>query len=219
MMRYQSGIMKKNKVIVFDLDDTLIKEIDFLKSAYLKIANHLKGGEELYHRMFSDYEENRDVFDNLTKSYNISIDSLLNIYRNHQPDKLAISKEVLKMLSRFKERSTLGMITDGRSVTQRNKLLATGLSEFFDLIIISEEFGTEKPNNKNYEAFHKYKADTYYYIGDNIRKDFITPNKLGWITIGLLDSGDNIHQQDMTIPSEYHPKFFVKNILEIEDFI
>ena len=27
----------KNKVIVFDLDDTLYKEIDFLKSAYLEI--------------------------------------------------------------------------------------------------------------------------------------------------------------------------------------
>lgn len=212
--------MKANKVIVFDLDDTLIKEIDFLKSAYLEIANHLKGGEELYDKMFSEYEEGRNVFDNLTKLYNISIDSLLNIYRNHHPEKLQISIEVLHMLSQFKEEGyKLGVITDGRSVTQRNKLLASGLNEYFDLIIISEEFGSEKPNNKNYEAFHKYKADSYYYIGDNIKKDFVTPNKLGWITIGLLDSGDNIHEQDMTMPIEYHPKLFVKNILEIEGYI
>lgn len=212
--------MKENKVIVFDLDDTLIKEIDYLKSAYLEIAHYLDGGKELYNKMINDYYDGVNVFEGLVKSYNSSIDTLLNKYRNHKPDKLPMSTQVLNMLARFKEKKvTLGMITDGRSITQRNKLTATGLSEYFDLIIISEEFGSEKPNKKNYQAFHKYNADNYYYIGDNIKKDFITSNQLGWITIGIKDSGENIHKQDMTMPSEYHPCYFAKDILEIESII
>lgn len=209
--------MKDKKVIVFDLDDTLIKEIDFLKSAYLEIAHYLDGGKELYNKMIYDYYDGANVFKGLVKSYNTSIDLLLNMYRNHIPKKLPISTQVKTMLTRFKEKGAiLGIITDGRSITQRNKLIATELNDFFDLIIISEEFGSEKPNKRNYQAFHTSNADNYYYIGDNIKKDFITPNQLEWITIGILDAGDNVHKQDMTMSKEYHPHYFVKDILDIE---
>ena len=34
-------MMPKHKVVVFDLDDTLYKEIDFLKSAYREISDFL----------------------------------------------------------------------------------------------------------------------------------------------------------------------------------
>lgn len=212
--------MKGSIVVVFDLDDTLIPEMDFLKSAYLEIAHHLHGGEKLYNRMIHDYIIGANVFHYLSKEFDISIESLLNIYRNHLPEKLQISKEVFNMLSRFKVIGfALGMITDGRSITQRNKLLASGLNECFDLIIISEEFGSEKPSMANYTVFHKYNASSYYYIGDNIKKDFITPNQLGWTSIGLLDTGENIHKQDLSLSNEYLPQYFVKDILEIESIV
>lgn len=37
----------KRKIIVFDLDDTLYKEVDFLKSAYQEIASWLEDTYEL----------------------------------------------------------------------------------------------------------------------------------------------------------------------------
>ena len=54
----------KNKIFIFDLDDTLYKEIDFLYSAYLEIAGwielkfSLKG---IYVFMLEAYKEKRSV--------------------------------------------------------------------------------------------------------------------------------------------------------------
>lgn len=212
--------MRVNKVVVFDLDDTLIQEIDFLKSAYLEIAYHLKGGKNLYHEMMNGYSKGDNVFQILTDKFDISFESLLSLYRKHLPKNLPVSTAVLNMIVRFKENGhILGIITDGRSISQRNKLAASGLDKYFDMIIISEEFGSEKPSSLNYTSFHKYKADSYYYIGDNIKKDFISANQLGWTTIGLLDSGENIHKQDMTLPIDFHPHYFVKNILDVESIV
>lgn len=212
--------MKVEKVVVFDLDDTLIQEIDFLKSAYLEIANHLNGGKNLFHEMMNGYSNGENVFQMLTDKFDISIESLLALYRAHLPKNLPVSNDILNMLVRFKENGyILGIISDGRSISQRNKLTASGLDKYFDMILISEEFGSEKPQSDNYVTFHKYKADSYYYIGDNFKKDFITPNQIGWITIGLLDAGVNIHKQDMTLPKDYYPRYFVKDLLEIESII
>ena len=44
-----------NKVVVFDLDDTLYKEIDFLKSAYKEIATSI-GNPELIQQMLEWYK-------------------------------------------------------------------------------------------------------------------------------------------------------------------
>lgn len=51
--------------------------------------------------------------------------------------------------------------------------------------------------------------------GDNLRKDFITPNKLGWKTICLLDDGRNIHRQDFSCPEEYLPNVKIHTLKEL----
>ena len=61
-------------------------------------------------------------------------------------------------------------------------------------------------------ANEKYK---YYYIGDNTKKDFIAPNKLGWETICLRDNGLNIHQQNFNLDSSFLPKYMINNLAEI----
>lgn len=47
--------------LVFDLDDTLYKEIDFLKSAYQQIAQHLNASDwrATYALMFALYREKK----------------------------------------------------------------------------------------------------------------------------------------------------------------
>lgn len=37
---------------------------------------------------------------------------------------------------------------------------------------------------------------TYMCVSDNLKKDFIAPNALGWETVCPLDDGRNIHKQD-----------------------
>lgn len=223
------------KVICFDLDDTLYKEIDYLKSAFQDIAqyaaSHCGGCSDsvkilaikAYNRMLEAYQEGLNAFDELNRflGLELPISDYLYIYRNHKPT-INLSKEVTNTLDALKrDRIQLGLITDGRSVQQRNKIDALGLKCWIenDDIIISEEFGSEKPALANFEYFMKRYpgCSDFLYVGDNPDKDFIAPNILGWETICLRDDGRNIHKQDFSVVSdEAMPNKMVMNISMIK---
>lgn len=204
-------------VVCFDLDDTLYKEIDFVKSAYEEIAAKV-GHLEAVPQMMNWYHERKNVFSELIKAYglDITIDECLQIYRHHFPN-ISLDAGVKEFLDELKENGAiLGLITDGRSFSQRNKIKALGLDGLFDVEIISEEFGSEKPDLRNYQAvmdaFPKRKR--FIYVGDNPSKDFIAPNHLGWETVCLANNGRNIHGQDFSLSKEYMPHYVVKTLLE-----
>ena len=183
-------------IIVFDLDDTLYNEMEFLKSAYLEIAKNLdkEGYLSLYAHMLSLFRNNINVFDFVSKRYKISKSQLLADYRGHIPN-IKLFDGVLPILENIKKNNgKIGLITDGRKKTQTLKIQALGLSPYLDQIVISEEIGTEKPHPNNYKLIESnFGEGSYYYIADNLRKDFIAPNDLGWNTIGLIDNGLNMH--------------------------
>lgn len=208
-----------NTIIVFDLDDTLYNEIDYLKSAYIHIAKEIdpQNWQLLFAKMFSLYRHKKDVFEMLVRKYDCKKERIIELYRNHSPN-IEPFKGVIELLKDIKgKKGKIGIITDGRKKTQMAKLTALGIHEFLDKIVISEELGTEKPDKKNYLTIERaFSGHTYFYIADNIRKDFIAPNKLGWQTIGLIDNGLNIHHDTYKFSSKtYIPQNFIMNIQEI----
>ncbi len=209
----------RSKAIVFDLDDTLYNEIEYLKSAYFEIAHHLdpKGWKPLYSRMFSLYRSREDVFAYLSGEYKTDKDLLIQRYREHKPN-IHLFPGALSLLQSIKKNNgKVGIITDGRSLTQRNKIRALGIDNVVDHIVVSEEIGTEKPHRRNYEALSEnLPAREYVYVGDNLKKDFLTPNQLGWTTIGLIDNGLNIHKDGFRFMKKgYLPHAFVRSLEEI----
>jgi putative hydrolase of the HAD superfamily len=220
----------KNKVLIFDLDDTLFNEIDFLISAYNEISQFLsnvcgvdKSKNEIFDYMYSTYLRKKNPFEQVIlflKIKNIDVFDLLDIYRNHLPN-ISLNDDVKELLDYLKDRKfILGIITDGRSIQQRNKIKALNLDYYISGLVISEEFGCEKPNLENYKFFEqKFPNSNFTYIGDNINKDFIAPNELNWETICLLDNGRNIHSQNVFLPNSYLPKRYIKNIKEIKEIV
>lgn len=209
-----------NRLIVFDLDDTLYKEIDFLKSAYKEISENINSNDKfLFESMMEWYSDKKDVFQILSEKFNMSKLDLVNIYRNHYPKELKTDINLPVFLKKLSKNNKLGIITDGRSITQRNKLKSLKIEKYFDLIVISEEFGSEKPNENNFTIFEQFENTQKYYVGDNINKDFICPNKLGWTTFCLLDNEDNIHKQNFDIENNYLPQINIKSLLELGRFI
>ncbi len=219
------------RVICFDLDDTLYKEIDYLKSAYREIAEYAAGycttssegvnilAVKAYNRMLNAYREGQNAFGELNKflGLDLPVGDYLEIYRTHKP-KITLSEDVVMTLDSLKADSIrIGLITDGRRIQQRNKIEALGLGRWIDKedIVISEEFGSEKPALGNYEYFMRCYSEChdFTYVGDNLKKDFYAPNLLGWETIGLKDDGRNIHKQiDSTLEAELLPKKWILNI-------
>lgn len=209
--------------IIFDLDDTLYKEIDFLKSAFRQIADVI-GITGVYNFMLKCYRDGENAFKMVIERYNLSytVDQLLDIYRNHKPD-ITLDLSIVATLDELKSRGwTMGLMTDGRSVTQRNKIDALGLSEWIEpnCILISEEFGYGKPDEHCYQYFiERYPNAKFCYVGDNLNKDFVTANKLGWQTICLLDDGRNVFSQQIVIPKEYLPQQTIKELPELLQLI
>lgn len=206
-------------VICFDLDDTLYKEIDYLKSAYKEIAESV-GHSEAAGQMLDWYQAGENAFKKLIETYclTVSIADLLKTYREHFPD-IHLDEGVKEYLIGLKEDGAkLGLISDGRSLTQRNKIKALGLEGFFDIEIISEEFGSEKPCLKNYQAvMDKFPGrKVFVYVGDNTAKDFVAPNQLGWRTVCLAQDKRNIHRQDMSLGKEYMPHYVIASFLELK---
>jgi putative hydrolase of the HAD superfamily len=198
-------LLKPNTHFIFDLDDTLYSEVDFLKSAFQHIGIQLQGdlNTNITQEMLDLYYSKANVFESVVNKYgstiqDLSISMLLKMYREHLPD-IKLSKEVRKFLKELTSRNILsGLITDGRSVTQRNKLKALELANYFEDVIISEEFGSEKPDPRNFLYFEKkYPNKEFWFVADNTSKDFIVPSKLEWNLVCVIDNNNkNVHFQN-----------------------
>jgi len=216
----------RKKIVIFDLDDTLYKEIDFVKSAYMEIAlwiGNVYGKKGVYEYMLYCYEQKLNVFLCVNSEYELDIPlvTYLKKYREHFPT-IFLSNDAEYTLKRMREANIpLGIITDGRSVTQSNKIKALRLDRYmsWENCIISEAFGYSKPSTEAFGYFqNKYGDADYYYIGDNVLKDFIAPNQLGWTTICLLDDGQNIHKQ-VSVSDKMKPQYEIINFHGLENFI
>ncbi|MBT8254392.1 MAG: HAD family hydrolase [Bacteroidia bacterium] len=209
-----------SSVVCFDLDDTLYNEIDFLRSGYKTIAQLVeKDWQTLLSQMFSLYRTGGDAFQYVSDRFQITKTELLETYRYHKPDIKAF-EGVHELFDRIgNSGGKIGVITDGRSVTQRNKLKSLGLMDRLDMVVISEESGFEKPEPSNFiKIQQQFPKRTYHYIGDNFSKDFISPNQLGWKTIALLDNGLNIHNHafEFAHKEDYRPDYIIERITDIK---
>ena len=208
-------------LVAFDLDDTLYKEIDFLKSAYREIALRAAQGDQrlasdLLVQMVNTYRNGGNAFKQLNQllGKKTPVEEYLAIYRAHRPD-IHLTPETREMLEELKAAGiVIALITDGRSVQQRNKIAALALNRWIadGDIVISEEIGSEKPSEANYRRLMELHPDAgrFVYVGDNPAKDFIAPNRLGWTTVCLLDNGENIHLQRLAdTPPLAQPQYTV----------
>ncbi len=216
----------RNRVVVFDLDDTLYKEIDYLKSAYWQIAGMVAGRHDrqtVFEEMMNAYYRHENVFEHVISYFcpQESVAHLLSVYRTHQPD-ITLSPDTETTLDALSRQARMAIVSDGRSITQRNKVAALRLERFFSKedILISEETGHTKPSEVPFRMLmDRYPDACYYYVGDNTDKDFIAPNKLGWGTICLKDNGKNIHPQNFSLSSDCIPQHVVTSLSDIVLYI
>lgn len=176
------------KAVIFDLDDTLISEKEYIESGYKQIASLLskKYGQpvhELYQLMLKLLMENSsNVFNRLLDQVGINytkkeVLELVEEYRNHFPT-IKFFEDVLPCIRMLREKGIkIGIITDGYMHAQRQKLKAVHAAKYFDEIIITDELGRDfwKPHPKAFEIMRErlnLEYNQMVYIGDNPKKDF-----------------------------------------------
>ena len=179
--------------IIFDLDDTLYSEKEYVKSGYVAIEKEFLNIKNMSQKLWNAFWENKNAIDYVLKQEGLLTEEnkskALKIYRNHIPN-IHLYEGVERMLKQIGEdEKKIGLITDGRQIGQKNKIKALKLESYIKEIIITDELGGieyRKPNPKAFELMKerlKISFEKMVYIGDNIKKDFIAPEKLGMKTI------------------------------------
>ena len=149
--------MKKEiKVIIFDLDDTLYKENDFVKSGFKSVSEYVNDNFGISNKKFYGLlvktlkEKGRGkIFDIALKKYNIFnkelVQKLINVYRGHKPE-IKVFNGVIPLLSRFGKKYKIALITDGLLSVQKGKVKALGIEKFIDVVVYTNEFQKPKPH-------------------------------------------------------------------------
>ncbi|MFQ5462743.1 MAG: HAD family hydrolase [Phycisphaerae bacterium] len=189
------------KAVVFDLDDTLYPERAYAFSGFAAVAESLAdllgdpsavAGE--LEALFDTPHRPR-VFNALLEQHGLPddpqrIQELVTIYRRHIPT-LSLFADADRALDRVRLKFKLGIITDGLMITQSLKIKALQLADRVDKIIITSELGPQygKPHPKAFEWMASalgMAPEQCVYVGDNLTKDFLAPNRLGWRTIRII---------------------------------
>jgi len=190
-------------VVVFDLDDTLYPERDFVRSGFQAVDRWLvshkavRGLFELAWQLFEAGERGR-IFDQALPRLGLAaapelISQLVAVYRDHEPA-IELAPEAADLLAWLRERGPLALLTDGDHGTQQRKVEALGLAGYCQPIVYTDAFGREhwKPSPKGFLALQDrfgLAAERFVYVGDNPAKDFRAPRALGWRTVRLRRPG------------------------------
>lgn len=181
------------EAVIFDLDDTLYSEKEYVRSGYREIAKYFPQIEKMEEKLWDAFEGNKQAINEVLLNEGALTEQNLaesvRIYRYHMPD-IHLYVGVEELLKRIHSHGKkIGLITDGRPEGQRAKIAALKLGELIDEIIVTDEIGGvkyRKPHEKSFKLMQrKLKApfENMVYIGDNPRKDFEAPEILGMRSI------------------------------------
>lgn len=169
--------------VIFDLDDTLYSEKEYVRSGYKAVSDYLGGRYE--EELWNFFEAGKPAIDELLKELGRENEKakVLSVYRSHQPD-IHLYPSVTETIEELKAKSIkVGIITDGRPEGQHNKLEALGLK--VDDVIITDELGGiqfRKPCDIAFRVMMtrwRLNPADIVYVGDNPVKDFQAPQQLG----------------------------------------
>jgi len=195
------------KAIIFDLDDTLFPEREYVLSGFQAVDEWISSNcsvLDFFKKAVSFFDEGKRgnifnlVLDDIGISYDEAlISKMLNIYREHEP-RISLYDDAAEAINYYKQKNQLGIITDGYLVAQKKKINALQIRSSFDAIIYSDEFGKAnwKPSRTPYlkmmQALRR-KGQECVYVGDNPLKDFLAPARLGWLPSIRIRRDGSLH--------------------------
>lgn len=218
------------ETVILDLDDTLYDEIDYCKSGFAAVADHLAASgaapaaSPAFDALWRQFETG-----NRTRTFNAALDALgieyddstirelIQFYRNHHP-KISLPPDSRETIRLLEAKYRLALLTDGFMPAQRLKVEALGIEHCFEMILYTEELGREfwKPSTLGFQKILQNlntPPQSATYVADNEAKDFIAPNKLAMTTIQLTRP-KQIHTQTSNHPNA-KPDHVIQKITDL----
>ena len=219
--------------LIFDLDDTLYAERDYAIGGFRAAAAWAQsalGVTVSVDRMVTLLDEGHlgALFPVVLAEAkpDHSADELKQFVQAYgrQKANLRLFDDAADALTHWEARSQLGLITDGHAATQHAKIAALALAPRFRHIIATGALGANRQFHKPHpHAFELMQAelgadgDRFVYVGDNLSKDFVAPNALGWTSIWIDRPAHRPHRihKHATAPAGGEPDLTIHDLGEL----
>jgi putative hydrolase of the HAD superfamily len=222
---------KDIKAVLFDIDDTLFDSTTLAEMARMNAVKAMiesglplrdvNKGYRLLMKIVQKYGSNYDQhFDRLLDTLGCNRDPKIvaaGIVAYHDT-KLAYIKpdpDVIPTLIALRDKDCkLGIVSNGRSVKQWEKIIRLGLHHFFHTVVISEDVGFEKPDPKIFEVALKelrIRPEEAIYTGDSPEIDMLGANKAGLVSVRLIKQA----HKEPTLNRDMQPKLKIRKISEL----
>lgn len=193
------------KLVGFDLDDTLIDDVAATREGVSRLAGawgatdlqQLVGAwQEASQFHFEQYINGLESLElnrirrvqDVARAFGTPLDEktagyFFSVYRAGYEAGWQCFNDTIPVISSLLSKGlTLGILTNGDGPTQRAKIQATGLSDWFSLVVISGEVGRAKPDPSIFEYLLERAnacAEAAFFVGDRMDKDVIPARTVG----------------------------------------
>jgi len=187
-------------ILVFDLDDTLYDESQFVRSGFASVSRFLApalGVSEgnLFARMCLILEKQGRgrVFDAIMAEHNESgapsVSKCVEVYRDHTPT-IELTNEVRECLRILSKHFPMYLVTDGDPDVQKRKIAALRLDQYFNGFFPTWSYGLEagKPSLSCFNMIRQIENVSWReitYVGDDPHKDFVSLRMVGARTVRI----------------------------------
>lgn len=194
--------MQRERAIVFDLDDTLYPEREFVRGGFKAAAVWAESRVGVpWQVAFVEFcrlsaENAGHVFDRWTLGRRLDphlVPGLVDAYRGHAPD-IRPFAQVPALLAQLAAENALGLLSDGLLEVQKRKLAALGLADRFQAVVFSDQWGRPfwKPHRRPFETILEHLGVTArraIYVADNPAKDFVGARRVGLASVRVRFGG------------------------------
>lgn len=196
------------KALLFDLDETLLNQEE-ASAAALRVFHEIhcadQPWEEVKRRWEFCLEQHferyvagaitfqqqrrcriRDIFDNRQLD-DAAADALFSTYLAAYEKNYALFPDVLPFFEEVRG-FLFGVITNGETHQQRDKLVRMGIHALFGTVLISGEVGLRKPDPEIFRAAArrlKVLPQECVFIGDNLEADYHGSRKAGMVSVWI----------------------------------
>lgn len=216
-------------ILIFDLDDTLYPERQFVESGFRAVAQF--GLDKLgwdadwsFAFMMTQLEQSGRgaIFNRWLASRGMDsrrlVADCIRVYRHHKPN-IALDTRAEAVLDRFRD-WPLYLVTDGHKIVQANKVRALGIVGRFRKIYITHRYGIAhaKPSTLCFErirARERCDWSDMMYVGDNPAKDFVGLKPLGVHTVRILGG----EHKDRKAAEHEEAEYRIRDIGQLVDIV
>ena len=182
------------EAVLFDLDDTLYPQAQWLEGAWGKVcASAMRWGvkpevlQPAIRSVAAEGSAGGGIIDRtlaLLDVEHVPVAELVAAFRAHTAPVLVPYPGARDLLRALRSRVPVGLVTDGYEATQRSKVSSLNLDDAFDVVVYSDQWGRQfrKPHPKPFTLALDALAvapEQAVFVGDHPVKDVEGPQAIG----------------------------------------